>query len=505
MTLLAGLPILLILVLMLVVGWPAARAGLVGLALTLILAWWPFREMLTSQVGSSAATFGALSEALFTAAAILWIIVPALAIHQMQVASGAIRILERALGSVTGDPRMLALLIAWFFALFMEGAAGFGTSAALAAPFLVGAGFGPIQAVVLALVGHTAGVSFGAIGTPIVPQVAATAFTGQELARATAPYHAVLGVTLAFVVMVLAGRSSVPGVRSGSAIPQTLSAAALFLVPYLAIAWLVGPELPTLGGALIGGLGFAWLVRRFATSAPTTRASSANEGVSWAAAPYLGVVGLVLVTRLVPGVSDVLRSIEVEWQLSGGFSGSFAPLYHPGTLLFGGLVLGALVQRRPWSAPAAALGGALRQVGPVVVALVAMLGLSRVMVAAGMIDTLAQAASDFAGRSWPLVAPLVGGLGTFITGSATASNILFTDFQAATARTLGLPGLPVMGAQGFGAAAGNMIAPHNVIAAAAVVDETGNEGAVLRTTLWVAAGYLTVGGLLALLFVSLFG
>ncbi|MDJ0498008.1 MAG: L-lactate permease [Acidimicrobiia bacterium] len=504
MTLLAALPILLILVLMLVLRWPASRAGVVGLTLSLILAWSPFRETLTEQVGGGAATVGALSEALFTAAAILWIIIPALAIHQMQVASQALGILERALGRVTGDPRVMALLIAWFFALFMEGAAGFGTSAALAAPFLVSAGFAPLQAVILALVGHAAGVSFGAIGTPIVPQVAASEFTALEIARATAPYHAFLGVALALVVMVLASRAAAPGDRTRSAVPATLGASALFFVPYLGIAWVVGPELPTLGGALVGGLGFVWLVRRLGpTQAPA--ASTEDPGVLWAAAPYLSVVGLVLVTRLVPGISDALQDIEIQWELAGGFSGSFAPLYHPGTLLIGGLLVGALIQRRPWSAVASALRAAVGQIGPVVVALVAMLGLSRVMVAAGMIDTLAQAASDAAGDAWPLLAPMVGALGTFITGSATASNILFTDFQVVTARTLGVPVLPLVGAQGFGAAAGNMIAPHNVIAAAAVVGETGNEGATLRTTLWVALGYLVAGGAVALLAVSILG
>ncbi len=500
MTLLAAIPILLILVLMIGIRWPASRAGMVGLALSLILAWWPFREALTKQVGGAAATVGALSEALFTAAAILWIIVPALAIHQMQVKSGAIGILERALGSVTGDPRVMALLVAWFFALFMEGAAGFGTSAALAAPFLVSAGFAPLQAVILALVGHAAGVSFGAIGTPIVPQVAASEFTALEIARATAPYHALLGVALALVVMVLASRGSAPGDRSRSAVPATLGAAALFFVPYLGIAWVIGPELPTLGGALVGGMGFVWLVRR-GGSAQTPLASSEGPRVLWAAAPYLSVVGLVLVTRLAPGLSDVLQDIEIEWKLDGGFSGSFAPLYHPGTLLIGGLLLGAAIQRQPLSAPGAALRIAVGQIGPVVVALVAMLGLSRIMVAAGMIDTLAQAASDAAGDLWPLLAPMVGALGTFITGSATASNILFTDFQVATARTLGVPVLPLVGAQGFGAAAGNMVAPHNVIAAVAVVGETGNEGATLRTTLRVAFGYLVAGGLAALVVV----
>lgn len=504
MAVLAALPILLILVLMLGLRWSAARAGLAGLGLALLLAWWPFRDVLTSQVGAVAATTGSFAEALFTATAILWIIVPALALHQMQVASGALEVLERALGRVTGDPRLFALLIAWFFALFMEGAAGFGTSAALAAPFLVGAGFAPIQAVVLALVGHAAGVSFGAVGTPVVVQVAATDFSALEISRATAPYHALLGLALALVVMTLAGRLPTAGRRGRWAIPTTVAAAALFFLPYLGIAWFVGPELPTLGGALVGGLLFVPLVRRLGPT-QVDRPTTDGSRLLWASAPYLGVVGLVLVTRLVPGISDVVRGIVIEWELPGGFGGSFAPLYHPGTLLVGGLVLGWAAQRLPWAALATAVRRAVVQVGPVVIALVAMLGLSRVMVAAGMIDDLAAAAAGLAGSAWPLLVPIVGALGTFITGSATTSNILFTDFQTATARTLGLPPLPLVGAQGFGSAAGNMIAPHNVIAAAAVVGETGNEGAVLRTTLWVAVGYLAAGGLVAWAAVSLFG
>ncbi|MDJ0791888.1 MAG: L-lactate permease [Acidimicrobiia bacterium] len=508
MAVLAALPILVILVLMLGFRWPASRAGLVGLGLSLVLAWWPFRETFTAEVSAVAATAGALAEALFTSAAILWIIIPALAIHQMQVASGAIGIIERALARVTGDPRILALLIAWFFALFMEGAAGFGTSAALAAPFLVSAGFGPIQAVILALVGHAAGVSFGAIGTPVVPQVAATTFTPLEISQATAPYHALLGVGLALVVMVLASRSMAVEGRTGSAVPATIGAAALFLVPYLAIAWVVGPELPTLGGALIGGLLFVWFLQRRGSAQEDLveeEQESEEHSSLWAAAPYLSVVALVLITRLVPGLSDILQDIEITWELDGGFSGSFAPLYHPGTLLFGGLLLGAAFQRLPWRAPFTAFGQALRQVGPVVVALVGMLGLARVMVAAGMIDTLAEASADLAGGAWPFFVPFVGALGTFITGSATASNILFTDFQVATARTLAIPVLPMVGSQGFGAAAGNMIAPFNVIAAAAVVGETGKEGAMLRTTLWVAAAYLVAGGIVAYIVVTVFG
>jgi lactate permease len=136
------------------------------------------------------------------------------------------------------------------------------------------------------------------------------------------------------------------------------------------------------------------------------------------------------------------------------------------------------------------------------VALFAMLALSRTMVHAGMIDVLARAAVDGASRAWPVFAPLIGVLGSFVTGSATTSNILFTNFQLATAQHLALPVPPVVGAQSFGAEVGNMVVPHNIIAGGATVGLQGQEGAVLRYTLPACALYAVLGGLLALVLAS---
>jgi lactate permease len=115
-----------------------------------------------------------------------------------------------------------------------------------------------------------------------------------------------------------------------------------------------------------------------------------------------------------------------------------------------------------------------------------------------MIDSLAAAAANTLRDVWPVCAPAVGALGTFVTGSATASNILLSDFQQATAQHLLLPVLPLIGAQGFGAAVGNMICPHNIIAGGATVGVSGQEGEILRRTLGVCALYTLLGGLIAL-------
>lgn len=167
--------------------------------------------------------------------------------------------------------------------------------------------------------------------------------------------------------------------------------------------------------------------------------------------------------------------------------------------LVGGAALQPVARRK--------LGGAilttLGQLGEVTIALVAMLSLARIMVHAGMTQALAESAAGAAGSAWPVLAPLVGVLGTFVTGSATASNVLFTDLQVATADALDLPLLPILGAQGYGAAVGNIVCPHNIVAAGATVGLTGAEGDVLRRTLLPAVGYGVLGGLVILAIVSL--
>jgi lactate permease len=510
----AVLPILVILVLMLGLRWSAARAGLVGLAVTLVVAVWVFDFPATFDPGLGLGTglAGVAAEAGFTSVTILWIIGPALGIFELQSRTGANEVLRDALAQLTPDPRLLALLVAWFFALFMEGAAGFGTSVALAAPFLVSAGFKPMTAVVAAMIGHSVGVSFGAVGTPVIPQVAATGLTALELARSTGLYHSLLGwVPLAGAMLVVVRAQGRSEMGTAATIGWTAAAGIAFLLPFTLLSQLVGPELPTLGGALFGALLFVGVLvvvkRRAAARHPVPAADDATlppaeapASLLRAASPYLVLVALVLVTRLVPPLQALLQRVEISWSFAG-FSGSAAPLYNPGTMLLLGFLAGALLQGAGGQVRGAVLD-ATRRLGSVTVALVALLALSRLLVHAGMIDALATAAASGTGGAWPLFAPLVGTLGTFVTGSATASNILFTDFQQATAVQLDLPVAPLVGVQGFGAAIGNAVCPHNIVAASATVSLTGQEGQVLRRTLGITLLYSLLGGVVALLLVS---
>lgn len=502
--LLASLPIVVVLALMLVARWPAVRAGVAGvvLALGIALVAFPFEPV---DGGVAIGIAGALGEAVFTTAAILWIVLPALAIYNLQNATAAVDALRTGLTGLASDPRLTALVVAWFFSLLLEGAAGFGTSAALAAPFLVALGMTPVRAVVAAMIGHLVGVTFGAVGTPIVPMVAASGLEPVELSGAIAVQAVVIGWSVAVVIVVIVRRAypDQPPQSARAVALLGVAAAAAFFVPYLLVALFVGPELPTLAGAIVGGTVFVVAIRRRRAtpdSSATPAPGAGDEmGVARAMAPYLVLVAVVLVTRLTPPLRDALRGVELSWEAADGtFSGSFAPLFHPGTMLVIALGAGAIAQGANRGQVRTAVADSARTIVPVAGALVAMLGLARIMVHAGMIDAIAVAAADSVGGAWPLLAPAVGALGTFVTGSATASNALFSDLQIVTADRVGDPIDVTLGAQGFGAALGNAIAPHNIVAAAAIVGLGGRESEILRKTLPVALALVAAAGGVAL-------
>ncbi|MFN3388648.1 MAG: L-lactate permease, partial [Allosphingosinicella sp.] len=270
-----------------------------------------------------------------------------------------------------------------------------------------------------------------------------------------------------------------------------LGAAAAFFAPAAALAYFTGPELPTLGGAILGALLFGFVSGRKGGGPPM-------RALIRGMLPYLAIIVLILATRLVPALRDLLRGWTLEWTLFGSFRGSVAPLFQPGTMLVAGLLIAALTLRGGAALVPVAAGAALRRLPRVALALISVLLLARLMVHSGMVGLIAPSGAEMLGPAWPVAAPLVGAVGSFITGSATASNILFADLQYALASAAELAPLPVMAGQGFGAAIGNIVAPHNIVAGAATVGLVGAEGKVLRRTLPICILYALAGGLLLL-------
>lgn len=491
LTFLAAAPLLVVLGLMIGLRWRAGPAGLIGLLLAAILAVTAFKLGGEGGAGHGAAATlgGAGLEAAFTTATILWIVFPALALYELQARSGQLQVLRGAIARLSDNPRTQVLFVAWFFSLFMEGASGFGAPVALAAPFLVMLGQSPVRAVVLALLGHAAGVSFGALGTPVLAQAAILPIDVEAITQQTALLNLAVGWIL-LAALVWLGDDKPPTLGD---LGRGAFAGLCFYTPYTALAAFAGPELPSLGGGALGLLVFAAVARRRTAA----RGEHTGAEVLRAAAPYVVVVALVLLTRGLIPLRDLLQGVELSWRVGGDFHGAILPFYHTGTLLLAAVLLGAVLQRRSREDLAAAGGAALQRLSIVALALFVMLCLSRVMVHGGLVAQLGAGAAA-AGFLWPLLVPALGALGSFVTGSATASNILLTPFQAAAAADLNLPADRMAAAQGFGASLGNAISPHNVIAGTAAVGLKGRDAEVLRWTTPVCAAGVAAAGVLLL-------
>lgn len=495
---LAALPLLATLGLMLLAGWSAARAAVAGLGLALLLAFAVFDHGATG--AGPALLIGVTAESLFHTVSLLWILWPALALHQHQQDAGALDTLRVWLGGLSPQPGVQVLLFGWFLALFLEGAAGFGTPAAIVAPLLLALGVPAVQAVVIALLGHAAGVAFGALGTPVAALVAVTGLAVDDLVWRIATLNAGSAMALMLALCLLAARVGPAPGALGPAGPATLRIAPggallallAFLLPASALALWTGPELPTLGGAALGLVAFVALLRWRQRGGSTP--GSAAGGLGRALAPYAVLIALVLATRALPTLKDTLAGLDWQWQIGADFGGEIAPLLHPGSLLLLALLLGCRLQGRPLAALRPALAASARRLLPVALALLAMLALSRLMLHAGMVDALQAGAVAAVGGAWPWVAPALGALGSFVTGSATASNLLFGALQAQTAESLGLPVPWLLAGQHVGAAIGNIVCPHNLVAAAAAVGLAGREAELLRRTLLPCLAVLLLTG-----------
>ncbi len=549
LTLLAAFPILLVGVLMVGLSWPsrvAMPAGYAAAALIALLAWdMPVRWLLAASIGSA-----------ITAVDILLIVFGALLILQMLRASGGLEGINRSMAGVSRDRRIQLLVIAWLMGGFLEGAAGFGTPAAVAAPLLVGMGFPPLVAAITTLIADSTSVTFGAVGVPIWGGFAAleeAAPWPMELAGGAAGFpemldrvaafaaavHVPIGTFVPLVLVAVMTRMTTGSFRDGlGAWRFALFAGAAFTVPSLLAAVFLGPELPSLLGALVA-LGLCVAALRRGHFAPERRwdfpprerwpeawEGSLNAGVargeggaasrsemgplrSWT--PYL-LVGLLLVLGRVPeiGLTPFLRAAEIGWHgiLGTTIGNSIRPLYNPGVVPF--LLVALVIPALHGLGRRRAVGAVvetLRMMGSATIALAFTLGMVSIMMSSGdatgrssMLIVLAEAASATAGRVWILVAPHVGLLGTFISGSNTVSNIMFGPFQLDTALKAGAPLVPTLALQAVGGAAGNMICIHNVVAVLTTVGLLGREGIVVRTNFPVAVAYgLLASGVAAVL------
>ena len=543
LTIVAAGPILLCVILMTVAGWPAKRAMSLSWLLTALAAVFLWKmdmlHILSRTVGGFLSAFE-----------ILLIIFGAILLMNVLRKSGAMASIDRMFSHITSDARLQCVLIGFVFAGFVEGSAGFGTPAALAAPILISLGFPPLAAATVCLIYNSWPVEPGPVGVPLLTASATVrdaviagggdpdTFT-RVLTKWVVIPHCIGGIAIIFIgVMVLCkvfGKNHSFRDAFG-ALPFCLFTGFTVGTIYLLMGFFAGPDLTSMV-AFIGALPvliFAirrgWFVpkkvwtfdgyeewgdRSWGSKGNTGRVVDTKMSPLRAWMPYIVIGVLLVLTRVdVFGIKKFLNNDPLILHVSNilgteGVNWDFKVLYNPGIFPFIPVALIAAVlfgMRKEETV--SALKGTFRQISGAAVALlfgVAMVNLYRYTgTGAGdsMLYTLANAMAALFSHAYFIAAPLIGVLGAFMSGSNTVSNTLFAPIQYETATILGISQVLIVALQCMGGAIGNMICVHNIVAVCATAGTNGEEGRLIRTNILPCLIYAMIVAIIVGIFLA---
>ncbi|MFD2762057.1 L-lactate permease [Lentibacillus juripiscarius] len=463
---------------------------------------------------------------------ILWILFGALALLKTLQKTGAVDRINQGFQSISGDMRVQVIIVAFLFGSLIEGAAGFGAPAMVTGPLLFALGFGPLAAATIALVADSTAVAFGAVGTPVavglsnIPDAGETFF--QNIAVSVTTMDIFAGTFIPFILIAILTSFFGKGIKDSFALlPWTLVIGVVYTGSALLYAAVVGHEFVSILASLTG-LVVATYTAKKGWLLPKTEwklalsddfqesPEKSDMGIVTAWSPYIIVVILLLFTRIVPWLKDfAMSAIDLTWSNILGIEGITSDwefLYSPGTILTLAAFVAIFIQRKSLTIFAKASKESLSSMKMTAISLVATLAMVQVFVNSGMNmndlvsmpQYIAESLADSLGSIWIFVAPFLGELGVFITGSATVSTLTFSPIQFNVATDIGLDVNTVLAAQLIGAGAGNMICVHNVVAASAAVGLSGKEGDIIRKTLIPAFIYGLLVGVAGFVFISIF-
>jgi lactate permease len=553
LALLSFLPILSVAILLVGLRWPASRAMPFCYAIAAVLALFVWRVPWPKVAAASI-------NGLVITLTLLYIIFGAILLLNTLKESGALRVIRQGFTDISPDRRVQVIIIAWLFGSFIEGSAGFGAPATVAVPLLVGLGFPAMAAVLAGMIIQSTPVSFGAVGTPIKVGVdgGLAADKGVQDYAANAGYvdnwdgflasiglkvatlHAFTGILVPLLLCGLLTRfygqnkSFLEGLRIWK---FALFAGLAMIVPYWLVAWLLGPEFPSLVGGLVGLFVVVAAAKRglFMPAPEDTwdfaprdkwnpewigdlriaddEENSRSIGMFKAWLPYL-LVGLLLVlTRVIDPLTDWLKDwhLTVHTPMEASLAAkSFEFLYLPGAVFIAASLFTFFLHRMKWRRYQAAWASSFKTTAAASIALVFTVPMVQVFInsdggGAGydqMPEALATGVAALAGGAWPILSPVIGGLGAFVAGSNTVSNMMLSLFQFNTGQQIGVDPTWIVALQAVGGAAGNMICVHNIVAASAVAGLVGKEGLVIRKTVFGFLYYALFAGSLGYAIVS---
>ena len=518
-TLLASVPIVVLFYLLAFrrvgAAWAAAGGALAALLIAILAVGMP--------VSLAGASF--LYGVAFGLVKIAWIVFSAVFLYDIAVASGAFEIMKDSVAAISADRRLQALIIAFSFGAFIEGAAGFGAPVAISAAFMVGLGFQPFYAAALCLIANTAPVAWGALGTPVHTLAAVTALPEADL-------NAMIGRILPFTSIIVPFwlvRTMVPWKETFAVLPAILVTGVFFAVPQFYWSNYQDSNLVDIVAALVSLVAMATLLRfwkpgaiwRFPEETAAPSKTLATKGAVFRAwMPFLILSVFVFLWGL-PSVKKVLNVVTpvfpVPWLHQG--VARVAPVVQgvvPEAALFDfnwlsatgtGVFLAAVVS-------GLALGLSPRELGRTffvtahrmrmpLVAIACMLGLGFVTRYSG-VDAVLGLAFTRTGFLYPFFGTFLGWLGVALTGSDTSSNALFGSLQRITAEQLGFDPVLMAAANSSGGVMGKMVDAQSIVVATAATHQVGNEGRIFRFVLWHSIVLGAIVGLIVMAYAFLF-
>ena len=514
-SLLASIPIIVIFYLLAIRRTPGQIAGAVAVTSAILVA--IFAYHMPVDLALKATGMGAM----YGIFPIFWIVITAIFIYNMTVETGQFEIVKDSIATITDDRRLQALLIAFGFGAFLEGAAGFGTPVAISAGMLVGLGFNPLYAAGLCLIANTAPVAFGGIGIPII-------VAGQVTGLDTMKISAMVGRQLPFLSVIIPIWLIV--LMSGwKAMREVLPACLVAGVSFAGVQWFssnyIGPELPDILSSLACIISLTVFLRywkpatvwRFANEpAPTLKANRTvlTFGnvlkawspfivltvmvILWGLKPVVATLDAVTIKWLIPGLDKMIIQVAPIAKVPTGLGALYKVnwMSAAGTALFIASMITAVLLGVSPSRFIAIFVKTFKQLIKPLITIPCVLGLAYIMNFSGMSATLGLFLAG-TGSLFPFFSPFLGWLGVFLTGSDTSANALFGNLQSVTGQQIGVDPILTVAANSSGGVCGKMISPQSIAVATAATGLVGKEGDLFNfavkhsLTLAVIVGIMT--------------
>jgi lactate permease len=505
---LALLPIIWLIIALTVLKIPGFKACMIALVIAYVLAVFVFKMPLFESVT-------AVAEG---AALALWpiiiVIIAAIFTYNVCVSTGNMEVIKKMLASVTKDKRVLVLFIAWGFGGFMEGMAGFGTAVAIPASMLWGLGFDPVFAAIVCLIANATPTAFGSIGIPTTTLSKITGLDVFGLSTDTVTILIPLIILTPFILVYLTGKSrkAFKGV-----IMITLISGLSFLIPEYLVAKYLGAELPVVIGSVCSMLGTFIAAKIFGRgevdpqyrleTKQTEKVTVKQAFTAWS--PFILIFILLLSTsKLIAPLNELLALVKTSVHIYAGENAApytFSWLATPGVWIILAAFVGGKLQGASFIGMIKIFGKTILQLSKTIITIICIMATAKLMGYSGMISAIALMFVTVTGPFYPLFAPFLGAIGTFVTGSGTSASVLFGGLQLETSIALNLNQSWIAASNTAGAITAKMISPQSIAIAVAAVSLQGKESVLLKGTIKYFILFVAIVGIVTFIGARLLG